>query len=123
MAYKKSLFLKEGVYGHIDETFLIKLSLKDKIMRVVVSFIGFISDLFNCLGGRNRSCCCGTCLLKQRLQHHRHNPKSHKPCLHKPGTVPAAGGVDANGLPQDAKPLTAEQIAKNKALQDAKVKV
>lgn len=40
----------------------------------------------------------------------------------QPGTVPAAGSVDANGLPQDAKPLTAEQIAKNKALQDAKVK-
>ncbi len=39
----------------------------------------------------------------------------------KPGTVPAAS-LDANGLPQEAKPLTAEQIAKNKAVQDAKVK-
>ncbi len=39
----------------------------------------------------------------------------------KPGTVPAAH-LDANGLPQEAKPLTAEQIAKNKAVQDAKVK-
>ena len=39
----------------------------------------------------------------------------------KPGTVPAAK-LDANGLPLEAKPLTAEQIAKNKAVQDAKVK-
>ncbi|WP_425918806.1 hypothetical protein [Acinetobacter sp. TSRC1-2] len=41
----------------------------------------------------------------------------------KPGTVPAgATTMNPNGLPQDAKPLTAEQLAKNKALQDAKVK-
>lgn len=39
----------------------------------------------------------------------------------KPGTVPATK-LDANGLPLEAKPLTAEQIAKNKAVQDAKVK-
>ncbi|OTG71994.1 hypothetical protein B9T26_11450 [Acinetobacter sp. ANC 4169] len=39
----------------------------------------------------------------------------------KPGTVPAAN-LDANGLPLEAKPLTAEQLAKNKAVQDAKVK-
>ena len=39
----------------------------------------------------------------------------------KPGTVPAAN-LDVNGLPQEAKPLTAEQLAKNKAVQDAKVK-
>lgn len=52
-------------------------------------------------------------------------PQPQKPQTlpaNQPGTVPAAGSVDANGLPQDAKPLTAEQIAKNKALQDAKVK-
>ncbi|NNG82802.1 hypothetical protein [Acinetobacter sp. ANC 5378] len=52
-------------------------------------------------------------------------PQPQKPQTlpaNKPGTVPAAGNVDANGLPQEAKPLTAEQIAKNKALQDAKVK-
>ncbi|WP_445660671.1 hypothetical protein [Acinetobacter sp. F16] len=52
-------------------------------------------------------------------------PQTQKPQTlpaSKPGTVPAAGGVDANGLPQEAKPLTAEQLAKNKALQDAKVK-
>ena len=30
--------------------------------------------------------------------------------------------MNPNGLPQEAKPLTAEQLAKNKALQDAKVK-
>ena len=39
----------------------------------------------------------------------------------KPGTVPGAK-LDANGLPLETKPLTAEQIAKNKAVQDAKVK-
>ncbi|MGE4317117.1 hypothetical protein [Acinetobacter sp.] len=39
----------------------------------------------------------------------------------KPGTVPATK-LDANGLPLETKPLTAEQIAKNKAVQDAKVK-
>lgn len=39
----------------------------------------------------------------------------------KPGTVPAAK-LDANGLPLETKPLTAEQIARNKAVQDAKVK-
>jgi hypothetical protein len=57
-------------------------------------------------------------------------PQSQKPQTQKPqtlpanqpGTVPAAGSVDANGLPQEAKPLTAEQLAKNKALQEAKVK-
>ena len=52
-------------------------------------------------------------------------PQTQKPQTlpaNQSGTVPAAGSVDANGLPQDAKPLTAEQIAKNKALQDAKVK-
>ena len=30
--------------------------------------------------------------------------------------------MNPNGLPQEAKPLTAEQLAKNKALQDANVK-
>ncbi|OAL75743.1 hypothetical protein AY606_13495 [Acinetobacter sp. SFB] len=42
----------------------------------------------------------------------------------KPGTVPAAGNVDvdAYGLPLETKPLTAEQLAKNKVLQEAKVK-
>lgn len=52
-------------------------------------------------------------------------PQAQKPQTlpaNKPGTVPAAGGVDANGLPQETKPLTAEQLAKNKALQEAKVK-
>ncbi len=39
----------------------------------------------------------------------------------KPGTVPATK-LDANGLPLETKPLTAEQIARNKAVQDAKVK-
>lgn len=39
----------------------------------------------------------------------------------KPGTVPAAN-LDVNGLPLETKPLTAEQLAKNKAVQDAKVK-
>ena len=46
-------------------------------------------------------------------------PQAQKPQTlpaNKPGTVPAAGGIDANGLPQEAKPLTAEQLAKNKAL-------
>ena len=52
-------------------------------------------------------------------------PQPQKPQTlpaNQPGIVPAAGSVDANGLPQEAKPLTAEQLAKNKALQDAKVK-
>ena len=40
----------------------------------------------------------------------------------KPQTLPATGHINANGLPQDSKPLTAEQLAKNKVLQDAKVK-
>ena len=41
----------------------------------------------------------------------------------KPGTAPAGvTSMNPNGLPQEAKPLTAEQLAKNKALQDAKVK-
>lgn len=40
----------------------------------------------------------------------------------RPETLPATGHINANGLPQDSKPLTAEQLAKNKVLQDAKVK-
>ncbi len=36
-----------------------------------------------------------------------------------PATVPTA---NPNGQPQEAQPLTAEQIARNKALQDAKIK-
>jgi hypothetical protein len=41
----------------------------------------------------------------------------------KPATLPAsATRMNPNGMPQEAKPLTAEQLAKNKALQDAKVK-
>lgn len=38
------------------------------------------------------------------------------------GTIPANVSAHANGLSQDAKPLTAEQLAKNKLLQDASVK-
>lgn len=49
-------------------------------------------------------------------------PKPQTLPANKPGTVAAAGSLDANGLPQEAKPLTAEQLAKNKALQEAKVK-
>ncbi|WP_407305857.1 hypothetical protein [Acinetobacter sp.] len=52
-------------------------------------------------------------------------PQPQKPQTlpaNKPGTVPAAGGIDANGLPLETKPLTAEQLAKNKVLQEAKVK-
>ena len=40
----------------------------------------------------------------------------------KPNLLPAAVVVNPNGLLQEVKPLTAEQLAKNKALQDAKVK-
>ena len=40
----------------------------------------------------------------------------------KAGVIPAGASMNANGLPQEAKPLTAEQLAKDKVLQDAKVK-
>ena len=40
----------------------------------------------------------------------------------RPETLSANGHINVDGLPQDSKPLTAEQLAKNKALQDAKVK-
>lgn len=40
----------------------------------------------------------------------------------KPGILPVSASVKTNGQPQEANPLTIEQLAKNKALQDAKVK-
>ena len=40
----------------------------------------------------------------------------------QPKIIPAVATVSPTGQPQEAKPLTAEQLAKNKALQDAKVK-
>ena len=40
----------------------------------------------------------------------------------KPRVIPAVATVNPTGQPQDAQPLTAEQIAKNKALQDLKIK-
>lgn len=40
----------------------------------------------------------------------------------KPGILPVSASIKANGQPQEANPLTIEQLAKNKALQDAKVK-
>lgn len=40
----------------------------------------------------------------------------------KVGVIPASASMNANGLPQEAKPFTAEQLAKDKVLQDAKVK-
>ena len=40
----------------------------------------------------------------------------------KPGILPVSASIKANGQPQEANPLTLEQLAKNKALQDAKVK-
>ena len=49
-------------------------------------------------------------------------PSSQTLPAHKPGVIPAVTTVNPNGLPQEAKPLTAEQLAKNKALQDANVK-
>lgn len=36
--------------------------------------------------------------------------------------LPAAATISPTGQPQEARPLTAEQLAKNKALQDAKIK-
>jgi len=50
-------------------------------------------------------------------------PKKTTPqtlAANKPGVVPAM--ANPNGLPQEVQPLTAEQLAKNKAVQDAKVK-
>ena len=40
----------------------------------------------------------------------------------KPRVIPAVATVNPNGQPQEAQPLTAEQLAKNKALQDLKIK-
>lgn len=40
----------------------------------------------------------------------------------KPGILPANSTASPTGQPQEVQPLTAEQIAKNKALQDAKIK-
>ena len=40
----------------------------------------------------------------------------------QPKIIPAVATVSPTGQPQEAKPLTAEQLAKNKALQDAKSK-
>lgn len=40
----------------------------------------------------------------------------------KPRVIPAVATVNPNGQPQETQPLTAEQIAKNKALQDLKIK-
>lgn len=40
----------------------------------------------------------------------------------KPRVIPAVATVNPNGQPQEVQPLTAEQIAKNKALQDLKIK-
>jgi len=37
----------------------------------------------------------------------------------QPKIIPAVATVSPTGQPQEAKPLTAEQLAKNKALQDA----
>lgn len=40
----------------------------------------------------------------------------------KPRVIPAVATVNPNGQPQEVQPLTAEQLAKNKALQDLKIK-
>jgi hypothetical protein len=40
----------------------------------------------------------------------------------KPQSIPETAAVNPNGLVQQVAPLTAEQLAKNKALQEAKVK-
>ncbi|WP_180089769.1 MULTISPECIES: hypothetical protein [unclassified Acinetobacter] len=50
------------------------------------------------------------------------NPVPHTIPANKPGIIKVAATVNPNGQPQDATPLTIEQLAKNKALQDAKVK-
>ncbi len=42
-------------------------------------------------------------------------PSSQTLPANKPGIMPAVATVNPNGLPQEAKPLTAEQLAKNKA--------
>ncbi|MFH7809106.1 MULTISPECIES: hypothetical protein [unclassified Acinetobacter] len=48
-------------------------------------------------------------------------PSGHNTAT-QPKIIPAVATISPNGQPQEAKPLTAEQLAKNKALQDAKVK-
>lgn len=49
-------------------------------------------------------------------------PAPHTIPANKPGIVHVSATVNPNGQPQEANPLTIEQLAKNKALQDAKVK-
>ncbi|MGE8684509.1 MAG: hypothetical protein ACN6OV_08525 [Acinetobacter sp.] len=49
-------------------------------------------------------------------------PAPHTILANKPGIVRVSATVNPNGQPQEANPLTIEQLAKNKALQDAKVK-
>ena len=49
-------------------------------------------------------------------------PAPHTIPTNKPGIVRVSATVNPNGQPQEANPLTIEQLAKNKALQDAKVK-
>lgn len=49
-------------------------------------------------------------------------PAPHTIPANKPGIVRVSATVNPNGQPQEANPLTIEQLAKNKALQDAKVK-
>lgn len=49
-------------------------------------------------------------------------PAPHTIPANKLGIVRVSATVNPNGQPQEANPLTIEQLAKNKALQDAKVK-